>query len=134
MLALQTKESFVKAFPTHWEEISLTTVDGVAISAGAWTHPHAGESGRWVLFACPNGQQWESLLFTLAQEGKPGLQPSANPQIYLRYVHLFIGPRPRMWQRASWVRTSWSSTTEASVRVAAARARLGSWSWIARRR
>lgn len=52
----------------NWEEFSITTVDGVALSAAVWTNPRATGRARWVVFAPPNGQQWEQLVFSLCHE------------------------------------------------------------------
>eukprot|EP01047_Picozoa_sp_COSAG01_P012825 COSAG01_NODE_586_length_15170_cov_32.511512_11_plen_239_part_00 len=79
--AAQTKQAFVRAFPHDWQELTFSAADGVLISGGVWRNPRqasgsgggGGGSGRqpglgqrWLLFACPNGQQYEQLLFELA--------------------------------------------------------------------
>ncbi len=49
-----------------WEEFVVSTVDGVALSAAAYTSPKA--ASRWIVFVPPNGQQWESVVFSIAQQ------------------------------------------------------------------
>jgi hypothetical protein len=75
--AEDVKNAFVTAMASQvdsyiaWEEFSITTVDGVALSAAAWTNPRGVASGpgaRWIVFVPPNGQQWETVVFSIAQQ------------------------------------------------------------------
>ena len=60
------KESFLAAVGASFEELTLSAVDGTAISAAVWHNPRAAAPERWVVFSCPNGQQWEMIVFALA--------------------------------------------------------------------
>ena len=60
------KESFLAAVGASFEELTLSAVDGTAISAAVWHNPRAAAPERWIVFSCPNGQQWEMIVFALA--------------------------------------------------------------------
>jgi pimeloyl-ACP methyl ester carboxylesterase len=69
--AEDAKNMFVTALESGsagavWEEFEVSTVDGVALSAAAYTSP--GAVSRWIVFVPPNGQQWESVVFSVAQQ------------------------------------------------------------------
>lgn len=70
--AADTQAAFIaSAAPSSWVELRLSAEDGVEISAGKWINDDPQCDGsRWLLFACPNGQQWEQLLFILSHQAR----------------------------------------------------------------
>lgn len=69
--AEDVKKSFVAALEASsaragWEEFTVSAVDGASLSAAAYTSP--GAASRWIVFVPPNGQQWESVVFSVARQ------------------------------------------------------------------